>query len=70
VTLDLYVCNFSRDNRAAAEDAHARLLAAFAPDATSGGAAPGHDRGRDSYQVALNRPLICKSDVSGLRSFL
>jgi hypothetical protein len=23
-----------------------------------------------SYQVVLNRPLICKSDVSGLRSFL
>jgi spermidine synthase/S-adenosylmethionine decarboxylase len=32
VTLDLYVCNFSRDNRAAAEDAYARLLAAFAPE--------------------------------------
>ncbi|MDR0563358.1 MAG: adenosylmethionine decarboxylase [Azoarcus sp.] len=32
VTLDLYVCNFSRDNRAAAEKAYAMLLAAFAPE--------------------------------------
>lgn len=31
VTLDLYVCNFSQDNRAAAETAYARLAAAFAP---------------------------------------
>ena len=31
VTLDLYVCNFSRDNRAAAEAAYRRLLAAFQP---------------------------------------
>jgi S-adenosylmethionine decarboxylase proenzyme len=31
VTLDLYVCNFSRDNRAAAETAYAALLAAFRP---------------------------------------
>ncbi|GHU29174.1 hypothetical protein AGMMS50256_13490 [Betaproteobacteria bacterium] len=31
-TLDLYVCNFSRDNRPAAEDAYARLLSAFAPE--------------------------------------
>lgn len=32
VTLDLYVCNFSQDNRARAEAAYAALLAAFAPD--------------------------------------
>ncbi len=32
VTLDLYVCNFSQDNSAAARDAFARLLAAFAPE--------------------------------------
>lgn len=31
VTLDLYVCNFSRDNSAAARAAFVRLLAAFAP---------------------------------------
>ena len=31
VTLDLYVCNFSRDNRAAAESAYASLAAAFRP---------------------------------------
>lgn len=31
VTLDLYVCNHSRDNRAAAEAAYAALRAAFAP---------------------------------------
>ncbi|HEY6898609.1 MAG TPA: adenosylmethionine decarboxylase [Rhodocyclaceae bacterium] len=31
VTLDLYVCNFSRDNRAAAEAAYRLLHAAFAP---------------------------------------
>jgi S-adenosylmethionine decarboxylase proenzyme len=31
VTLDLYVCNFSQDNRAAAEAAYAALTAAFAP---------------------------------------
>lgn len=31
VTLDLYVCNFSQDNSAAARQAWARLLAAFAP---------------------------------------
>jgi S-adenosylmethionine decarboxylase proenzyme len=31
VTLDLYVCNFSRDNRAAAEAAYAALTAAFRP---------------------------------------
>lgn len=31
VTLDLYVCNFSRDNRAAAEAAYAALLQAFGP---------------------------------------
>lgn len=31
VTLDLYVCNFSRDNRAAAETAYTALLAAFRP---------------------------------------
>lgn len=31
VTLDLYVCNFSRDNRAAAERAFQRLEAAFRP---------------------------------------
>lgn len=31
VTLDLYVCNFSRDNSAAARAACARLIAAFAP---------------------------------------
>jgi S-adenosylmethionine decarboxylase proenzyme len=31
VTLDIYVCNFSQDNRAAAEAAYAALLAAFRP---------------------------------------
>lgn len=31
VTLDLYVCNFSQDNSAAARAAFARLQAAFAP---------------------------------------
>lgn len=31
VTLDLYVCNFSQDNSAAARAAFARLLAAFLP---------------------------------------
>lgn len=31
VTLDLYVCNFSRDNSAAARAACACLIAAFAP---------------------------------------
>jgi len=31
VTLDLYVCNFSRDNRAAAEQAYERLVNIFAP---------------------------------------
>jgi len=34
VTLDLYVCNFSQDNSAAARAAFARLLAAFAPERT------------------------------------
>jgi S-adenosylmethionine decarboxylase len=32
VTLDLYVCNFSQDNSAAARNACDRLIAAFAPD--------------------------------------
>lgn len=32
VTFDLYVCNFSQDNRAAAEAAYAALHAAFAPE--------------------------------------
>lgn len=32
VTLDLYVCNFSQDNSAAARAACDRLIAAFAPD--------------------------------------
>ncbi|MDR1708400.1 MAG: S-adenosylmethionine decarboxylase, partial [Candidatus Accumulibacter sp.] len=32
VTLDLYVCNFSRDNRAAAEQTYTRLQTAFAPE--------------------------------------
>lgn len=31
VTLDIYVCNFSQDNRAAAEGAYAALHAAFQP---------------------------------------
>lgn len=31
VTLDIYVCNFSQDNRAAAEAAFASLCTAFAP---------------------------------------
>lgn len=31
VTLDLYVCNFSQDNRAAAEAAYDALFTAFAP---------------------------------------
>jgi S-adenosylmethionine decarboxylase proenzyme len=31
VTLDLYVCNYSQDNRAAAEDAYRSLAAAFLP---------------------------------------
>ena len=31
VTFDLYVCNFSRDNRAAAEAVYDRLLKAFQP---------------------------------------
>jgi S-adenosylmethionine decarboxylase proenzyme len=31
VTLDIYVCNFSQDNRAAAEAAYAALHAAFRP---------------------------------------
>lgn len=31
VTLDLYVCNFSQDNRAAAEGAFAAMKAAFTP---------------------------------------
>ena len=31
VTLDLYVCNFSQDNSAAARTAFERLIAAFAP---------------------------------------
>mgnify|MGYP000861601881 FL=1 len=34
VTLDLYVCNFSQDNSAAARAAFERLLKAFAPDQT------------------------------------
>ena len=34
VTLDLYVCNFSQDNSAAARAAFARLLQAFAPGKT------------------------------------
>ena len=32
VTLDLYVCNFSQDNSAAARLAFEQLLAAFSPD--------------------------------------
>jgi len=32
VTLDLYVCNFSQDNSAAARSACAELIAAFAPE--------------------------------------
>ncbi len=32
VTLDLYVCNFSQDNSAAARVAFTRLLQAFAPE--------------------------------------
>ncbi|MCL1826230.1 MAG: adenosylmethionine decarboxylase [Betaproteobacteria bacterium] len=32
VTFDLYVCNFSRDNRAAAESVYDRLLRAFQPE--------------------------------------
>jgi len=35
VTLDIYVCNFSQDNRAAAEGAYAALCAAFAPRETA-----------------------------------
>jgi S-adenosylmethionine decarboxylase proenzyme len=31
VTLDLYVCNFSQDNRGAAEAAYETIAAAFAP---------------------------------------
>jgi len=31
VTLDIYVCNFSQDNRPAAETAYAALIAAFRP---------------------------------------
>lgn len=31
VTLDIYVCNFSQDNRAAAEAAYSALLEAFRP---------------------------------------
>jgi len=31
VTFDLYVCNYSQDNRAAAEDAYRSLVAAFLP---------------------------------------
>ncbi len=31
VTLDIYVCNYSQDNRAAAEAAYAALHAAFLP---------------------------------------
>lgn len=31
VTLDIYVCNFSQDNRKAAELAYDRLVAAFQP---------------------------------------
>lgn len=34
VTLDLYVCNFSQDNSAAARAAFLRLLQAFTPEAT------------------------------------
>lgn len=32
VTLDIYVCNFSRDNRAGAETAYASLRGAFQPE--------------------------------------
>ena len=32
VTLDLYVCNFSQDNSAAARKGCDRLIAAFAPE--------------------------------------
>ena len=32
VTLDLYVCNFSQDNSAAARNACDRLIAAFGPE--------------------------------------
>lgn len=34
VTLDLYVCNFSQDNSAAARRVGQRLIAAFAPERT------------------------------------
>jgi S-adenosylmethionine decarboxylase proenzyme len=46
VTLDLYVCNYSQDNRAAAERAYAVLCAEFNPeealrrDVARGGALP------------------------------
>ncbi|HEX5801414.1 MAG TPA: adenosylmethionine decarboxylase [Azospira sp.] len=51
VTLDLYVCNFSQDNSAAARAAFDRLLAAFAPaevtrrDVLRGGREPGKGGG-------------------------
>jgi S-adenosylmethionine/arginine decarboxylase-like enzyme len=32
VTLDLYVCNFSQDNSAAARAAYEQLLTAFVPE--------------------------------------
>lgn len=35
VTLDLYVCNFSQDNRVAAEHAYTDLCAAFLPQRTN-----------------------------------
>ena len=49
VTLDLYVCNFSQNNRAAAEATYASLLAVFKP---------GHIRRRDITrgEVDLHQP--------------
>jgi len=48
VTLDLYVCNYSQDNRAAAETAYSALRTEFKPkrivrrDVTRGGLDPDH----------------------------
>ncbi|NJD33948.1 MAG: adenosylmethionine decarboxylase [Betaproteobacteria bacterium] len=48
VTLDLYVCNYSQDNRAAAEAAYEALRAEFKPQRTVR-----HDVKRGALQPAL-----------------
>jgi S-adenosylmethionine decarboxylase proenzyme len=60
VTLDVYVCSFSRDNRAAARSVYERLVAAFSPQQVNTQAI---ERGLSARALTPRSPRVRADDA-------